>query len=136
MAVRLAFDTNRYADLCRGNPRAVEIVQAADSIWLPFVVVGELRAGFTVGSQRPRNEAVLRRFLLKPGTRGLCARVPFHSAAYSRRRRGVGPSQALLPPPQSQQLRVDGEDLEHGLFKLPTRLDLAPHSFDPFVGDE
>lgn len=30
-------------------------------------MVGELRAGFAVGTQGPRNEAVLRRFLLKPG---------------------------------------------------------------------
>ena len=67
MAVKLALDTNRYADLCRGNARATEIVEAADAIWLPFVVVGELRAGFAAGSQGPRNEAVLRRFLLKPG---------------------------------------------------------------------
>ena len=28
MAVRLALDTNRYADLCRGNAQAVEIVEA------------------------------------------------------------------------------------------------------------
>ena len=63
MAVTLALDTNRYADLCRGNAGAVEIVETADAIWLPFVVVGELRAGFAAGSQGPRNEAVLRRFL-------------------------------------------------------------------------
>jgi tRNA(fMet)-specific endonuclease VapC len=30
-------------------------------------VLGELRAGFAVGSQGSRNEAVLRSFLLKPG---------------------------------------------------------------------
>jgi len=55
--MRLALDTNRYADLCRGNPRAVELVEAADAIWLPFVVVGELRAGFAVGSQGPRQRS-------------------------------------------------------------------------------
>jgi hypothetical protein len=36
VAVKLALDTNRYVDLCRGNPRAVEIVEAADAIWLPL----------------------------------------------------------------------------------------------------
>jgi len=65
--VRLALDTNRYTDLCRGNPDVVETVQTADEVWLPFIVLGELRAGFAVGSQGPRNESVLRRFLLKPG---------------------------------------------------------------------
>jgi len=45
----------------------VETVELADEVWLPFIVLGELRAGFAVGSQGPRNEAVLRRFLLKSG---------------------------------------------------------------------
>jgi tRNA(fMet)-specific endonuclease VapC len=45
----------------------VGAIEAADQIWLPFVVVGELRAGFAVGTQGPHNEAILNRFLLKPG---------------------------------------------------------------------
>ena len=65
--MRLALDTNRYTDLCRGEPLVIETVELADEVLLPFVVVGELRAGFTVGTQGTRNEAVLRRFLLKPG---------------------------------------------------------------------
>ena len=65
--MRLALDTNRYTDLCRGEKSVVEVAEQADEVWLPFVVVGELRAGFAVGSQGTRNEAVLRRFLLKPG---------------------------------------------------------------------
>lgn len=65
--MRLALDTNRYTDLCRGIADVVTTVEAADEVRLPFVVLGELRAGFAVGSQGPRNEAILRRFLLKPG---------------------------------------------------------------------
>ena len=65
--MRLALDTNRYTDLCRGDAQVVERIEAADEVWLPFIVLGELRAGFAVGSQGPRNEAILRRFLLKPG---------------------------------------------------------------------
>ena len=65
--MRLALDTNRYTDLCRGDVAAVEVIEFADEVWLPFIVLGELRAGFAVGTQGPRNEAVLRRFLLKPG---------------------------------------------------------------------
>jgi tRNA(fMet)-specific endonuclease VapC len=45
----------------------METVELAEEVWLPFIVVGELRAGFVVGTQGTRNEAVLRRFLLKPG---------------------------------------------------------------------
>ena len=65
--MRLALDTNRYTDLCRGEVSVVETVERADEVWLPFIVVGELRAGFAVGTQGPRNEATLRRFLLKSG---------------------------------------------------------------------
>ena len=64
--MKLALDTNRYTDLCRGEVSVVETVELAEEVWLPFIVLGELRAGFAVGSQGPRNEAVLRRFLLKP----------------------------------------------------------------------
>ena len=65
--MKLALDTNRYTDLCRGDASVAEAVELADEVWLPFIVVGELRAGFAAGSQGPHNEAVLRRFLLKPG---------------------------------------------------------------------
>ena len=44
-------------------------MESADGIWLPFIVIGELRAGFAVGRHGPRNEAVLGRFLVKPGVR-------------------------------------------------------------------
>jgi predicted nucleic acid-binding protein len=47
--LRLALDTNRYTDLCRGLPRIVELVRDAEAVFLPFVVVAELRAGFSLG---------------------------------------------------------------------------------------
>ena len=65
--MRLALETNRYTDLCRGDQAVVETIELADEVWLPFIVLGELRAGFAVGGQGARNEAVLRRFLLKSG---------------------------------------------------------------------
>jgi tRNA(fMet)-specific endonuclease VapC len=64
--MRVALDANRYTDLCRGDEFVVNLVATADEVWLPFIVLGELRAGFAAGSQEARNEAVLRRFLLKP----------------------------------------------------------------------
>lgn len=71
--MRVALDTNRYTDLCRGDLSVVEVVERANEVFLPFIVVGELRAGFAVGIQETRNEAVLRRFLLKSGVRVLYA---------------------------------------------------------------
>ena len=90
--MRLALDTNRYTDLCRGEASVVAAVESADEVWLPFIVVGELRAGFAVGSQGTRNEAVLRRFLLKPGVGVLYAddQTTHHYASIYRQLRKQG----------------------------------------------
>lgn len=90
--MRLALDTNRYTDLCRGEANALEMVEAAAEVWLPFIVVGELRAGFAVGMQGPRNEAVLRRFLLKSGVDVLYAddQTTHHYATIYRQLRKQG----------------------------------------------
>ena len=66
--MRLALDTNRYVDLCRGDADIVARVSEAECVFVPFVVVGELRAGFALGDRPERNERVLARFLAKPGT--------------------------------------------------------------------
>lgn len=63
--MRLALDTNRYTDLGRGNASVIDTVELADEVWLPFIVVGELRAGFAIGIKEASNEAMLRRFLLE-----------------------------------------------------------------------
>ncbi|MGC2450103.1 MAG: type II toxin-antitoxin system VapC family toxin [Candidatus Sulfotelmatobacter sp.] len=90
--MRLALDTNRYTDLCRGDASAINTVEHADEVWLPVIVLGELRAGFAVGNQGPRNEAALRRFLLKSGVRMLFAdeQTTHHYAAVYRQLRKQG----------------------------------------------
>lgn len=90
--MKLALDTNRYTDLCRGVASVIETVEQADQVWLPFIVLGELRAGFAAGTQGPRNEAVLRRFLLKPGVGILYAddQTTHHYASIYRQLRKQG----------------------------------------------
>jgi tRNA(fMet)-specific endonuclease VapC len=90
--MRLALDTNRYTDLWRGEKAVAETVERADQLWLPFIVVGELRAGFALGTQGPRNEAFLRRFLLKPGVGILYAdeQTTHHFASVYRQLRKQG----------------------------------------------
>lgn len=61
--MRIAIDTNRYVDFARGLPDAVEQFRRADEIVVPFVVLGELRAGFAGGGRTGENEANLIRFL-------------------------------------------------------------------------
>ena len=65
--MRLALDTNAYVDLCKGVDETVRLVETADSVSLPFVVVAELRAGFAMGRKSSENERTLRRFLLTEG---------------------------------------------------------------------
>jgi tRNA(fMet)-specific endonuclease VapC len=90
--VRLALDTNRYVDLCRGTAEVVELVEHAEAVWLPFAVMGELRAGFAVGRRGEDNERVLRRFLMKPGVAVLYAddQTTHHYAAVFRQLRRQG----------------------------------------------
>jgi tRNA(fMet)-specific endonuclease VapC len=64
--MRLALDTNRYVDLARGDDSLEAQLERAEAIFIPFVVMAELRAGFAVGKHGRENEATLRRFLLKP----------------------------------------------------------------------
>jgi len=61
--VRLAFDTNAYVAFCRGEPRAVEWFRTATALLLPFVVLGELRAGFAAGTRGKKNERELQLLL-------------------------------------------------------------------------
>jgi tRNA(fMet)-specific endonuclease VapC len=65
--VRVALDTNRYVDLCKGVAETVELIASAEAVFLPFVVVAELRAGFAMGRRAADNERVLRRLLMKDG---------------------------------------------------------------------
>lgn len=64
--MRIAIDTNRYRDLCEGQPDAVDVVRGAERVYLPFVTLAELRAGFLCGTRARRNEAVLAGFLASP----------------------------------------------------------------------
>jgi len=71
VALRLALDTNRYVDMCRGEVGVAEPLERAESIYIPFVVMAELGAGFAVGARGPQNEQVFRRFLIKEGVQVL-----------------------------------------------------------------
>ncbi len=61
--MRIALDANRYSDYVAGVDAAREPIRLAEEIVLPFVVIGELRGGFRLGSREKENERLLRRFL-------------------------------------------------------------------------
>ena len=61
--MKIVIDTNRYRDFCANHPEAVDRVQLAEKIYLPFITIAELRAGFLCGAKARENERVLIRFL-------------------------------------------------------------------------
>jgi tRNA(fMet)-specific endonuclease VapC len=90
--VRLALDTNRYVDLCKGRQETSDLLAVVDAIFLPFVVVGELRAGFALGRRPAENERVLRQFLMKAGVQVVYAddQTTHHYARAFRQLRSQG----------------------------------------------
>jgi tRNA(fMet)-specific endonuclease VapC len=90
--MRVALDTNRYVDLCKGVAETAELVATAEAVFLPFVVLAELRAGFALGRRGAENERVLRRFLLKPDVEVLYAdeQTTHHYASVFRQLRRQG----------------------------------------------
>ena len=71
--MRLILDTNRYRDLGDGDQAVIHVLESADAIFVPFVVLAELRAGFAVGKKGRENERTLQTFLAKPGVESLFA---------------------------------------------------------------
>lgn len=61
--MRILIDTNRYRDFCEGDSSALEVVRQAKRIFIPFVVLAELRAGFLCGTKSRENEKYLTMFL-------------------------------------------------------------------------
>ena len=61
--MKFLIDTNRYSDFAKGQPDIVGLFASADRIFVPFVVLAELRAGFRCGTISRQNEQVLTKFL-------------------------------------------------------------------------
>jgi tRNA(fMet)-specific endonuclease VapC len=109
--VRLALDTNRYTDLCRGAAEVVALVEHAEAVFLPFVVLAELRAGFAIGTPGAENERALRGFLRKPGVAVLFAddQTTHHYATIFRQLRQQG------TPIPTNDLWISALVLQHDL---------------------
>ena len=88
----VALDTNRYVDLCRGVEETLELLEQAEGLVLPFVVLAELRAAFAFGRRQVENERALQRFLMKDGVRLLFAdqQTTHHYASVFRQLRTQG----------------------------------------------
>ena len=66
MEVRVALDTNRLTDLFQGDAGLAERLSLSDEVWIPLIVLAEIKAGLYGGTQQHRNEILLRKLLAKP----------------------------------------------------------------------
>lgn len=60
---RLCLDTSAYSNFRRGHAQAADLVDAAEWIGMPSVVIGELWTGFLLGARRAENIRELDEFL-------------------------------------------------------------------------
>ena len=65
--MRICIDTNIYSALKNGNPKITELLENADEIYIPSIVLGELCAGFQMGSKLKDNMENLKEFIEQPG---------------------------------------------------------------------
>ena len=59
----IAFDTNTYSAFKCGDSDIIEIVQYADTINISSIAIGELFAGFAIGTKEKNNKKELSDFL-------------------------------------------------------------------------
>lgn len=63
----VCIDTNVYAAMKQGHIQARELIERADEVVVPAIVLGELYAGFAMGSRETANLLELQSFLEMPG---------------------------------------------------------------------
>src|ERR1035437_3011848 len=57
--MKIALDTNRLTDLVQGDAALAAFRGTCDEVWIPFVVLAEMKAGFYGGTRQSHNEALL-----------------------------------------------------------------------------
>jgi tRNA(fMet)-specific endonuclease VapC len=63
--VRAALDTNRLTDLLQGDAELAERLGHCEEVWIPLIVLAEIKAGFLGGNQQHKNEILLSEILSK-----------------------------------------------------------------------
>jgi tRNA(fMet)-specific endonuclease VapC len=109
--VRVALDTNRLTDLFQGDAELADRLGECDEVWIPLIVLAEMKAGFLGGSQQYRNETLLQTFLGKP-TVGIL--LPARETAEQYARLFVQLKRAGTPIPDND-LWIAALVLEHDL---------------------
>ena len=104
-------DTNRYSDMARGDAATIDLLEHADLVFMPVIVLGELRAGFLRGARSRANERKLLAFLALGTVRVLLLdeTTSLHYAALARQLRDQG------TPIPTNDIWIAALALQHGL---------------------
>jgi tRNA(fMet)-specific endonuclease VapC len=68
---RYCLDTSAYSNFKRGDRQIVDLIDRADWLGIPAVVLGELWVGFLQGGRLSANQAELEEFLAHPAVEEL-----------------------------------------------------------------
>ncbi len=65
---RYVLDTSAYSNFQRGDPQVIELIDSADWLGVPWIVLGELELGFllSMAQRSDSNRSTLREFLAHP----------------------------------------------------------------------
>lgn len=63
---RVVLDTSAYSWLRAGHSEVLDVLASADLVWVPSIVIGELEAGFRLGTRHRENIVLLEEFLAEP----------------------------------------------------------------------
>jgi predicted nucleic acid-binding protein len=109
--MRVALDTNRLTDVFRGDSALAEQLGICEEVWIPLIVLAEIKAGFYGGSQQHRNELLMRKLLAKDTVSVL---MPSRETAEQYGRLYVQLQRAGTPVPDND-LWIAALALEHDL---------------------
>lgn len=112
--MRAALDTNRLTDLFQGDTSLSEWLAACDEVWIPLIVLAELKAGFYGGARQEQNQILLRKLLTK-ATVGVL--LPGRETAEQYARLFVQLKRAGTPIPDND-LWIAALALEHDLILI------------------
>jgi predicted nucleic acid-binding protein len=112
--VRVALDTNRLTDLFQGDAELAQRLGGCEEVWIPLVVLAEIKAGFYGGVHGRRNEVLLQALLAKETVDVL---MPGRETAEQYARLFVQLKRAGTPVPDND-LWIAALALEHDLLLI------------------
>lgn len=109
--MKLLLDTNRLSDALAEDESVLDTLEAAESIHVPVIVLGEIRSGFLGGRRAAKNETRLQWFLSQDGISTLAV-DPAVSHRYAHIHQAL---RARGTPIPTNDLWIASLAIEHGL---------------------